>query len=176
MHPTKVIHEQMKLAIDVGYHLHGATAAGVLFRDWKDREPAEEITVFIEDVEPYESGRFYKRELPCILELLDKIEQELEVIIIDGFVWLANDSATAQPGLGAFLFEQLGKKVAVIGVAKTEFIGSGASELLRGNSRRPLFVSAAGIDLGQAVQGIKQMHGEHRIPTLLKRVDQLSRV
>ncbi|WP_207420305.1 hypothetical protein [Desertivirga brevis] len=49
----------------------------------------------------YIPGEFYKRELPGILSLLDKINFELiQAIIIDGFVIL-NDEG--KPGLGGYL-------------------------------------------------------------------------
>jgi len=166
----------MKLVIDVGYHGQVATAAGVLFENWRDAKPAQELRIPIEDVAPYEPGLFYKRELPCIMKLLESVNDELDAIVVDGFVWLSNDAENPKPGLGAYLYEKLDKKVDVIGVAKTQFVGSGAAQLLRGKSKRPLFVSAAGIDLVEAIHLVNSMHGPNRIPTLLKRVDQLSRI
>ena len=38
-----------------------------------------------------------------------------------------------------------------------------------------LFVTAAGIDVAAAARGLKSMHGAHRLPTLLARVDALAR-
>lgn len=166
----------MKLAIDVGYHEHGATAAGVLFEDWKDPKPADEISVVVKDVQPYEPGQFYKRELPCMIALLEQVESPIDTIIVDGFVWLSKNDTAPKPGLGAYLYEHLNQEVPIIGVAKTEFVGAGAAELLRGNSSRPLFVSTAGVDVIEAIHAIKLMHGEHRIPQLLKRADSLSRI
>ena len=92
------------------------------------------------------------------------------MIIIDGYVWL---DANHRPGLGAILHEALGKRVPVVGVAKTVF-GDALSwciPVVRGVSRRPLFVTAAGINAEEAAKGVHTMHGLHRIPTLLKLVD-----
>ena len=50
-----------------------------------------------------------------------------------------------------------------------------AYELLRGTSQRPLFVTAIGIDYGQAARWIGRMHGDNRLPTILKQVDRLAR-
>jgi len=47
--------------------------------------------------------------------------------------------------------------------------------VLRGDSRRPLYVTAAGLDPAAAALHVRSMHGPFRIPTLLKRVDQLCR-
>ena len=47
--------------------------------------------------------------------------------------------------------------------------------VLRGKSTRPLFVTSAGIDVQKSAELVAQMHGAHRLPTLLKAVDQLVR-
>jgi deoxyribonuclease V len=74
------------------------------------------------------------------------------------------------------LHEALGGRVPIVGVAKTAFRGdTGAAEVLRGESAKALLVSAAGMSLDEAVDGVRRMAGEHRIPTLLKRVDHLAR-
>ena len=92
--------------------------------------------------------------------------------MIDGYVWLDSQN---RKGLGAYLFDELGQSVPVIGVAKTRFAGSGAVEVFRGKSSRPLLVTAAGIEVSQAAQNIQAMAGSSRIPVLLKRADYLSR-
>lgn len=94
------------------------------------------------------------------------------VILIDGYVWLG----AGRPGLGAHLYQALSQRTAVVGVAKRRFHGAGdALPILRGTSQAPLFVTAVGIDLAEAAANVQRMHGPHRIPTLLKRVDRLSR-
>lgn len=165
----------MKLAVDVGYGEAQALAAGVLFEDWADAKATREIRVMVNKVQPYEPGQFYKRELPCIAELVNALECKLDTIVVDGFVWLSNNAENPKPGLGAYLYDHLNQQVAVIGVAKTNFAGSGAAQLLRGKSKRSLYITAAGVELVEAIHFINLMHGRHRIPTLLNRVDQLSR-
>jgi deoxyribonuclease V len=159
--------------VDVDYRAGGAVAACVGFRGWADDAPAEEHVVTIDRVEEYEPGQFYRRELPCLLAVLREIREPLEAVIIDGYVWL---SADRRPGLGAHLYSALGERVPVIGVAKTRFAGADAAlPVRRGESRRPLYVSAAGMDAGSAAEHVRAMHGAFRIPTLLRRVDQLCR-
>ena len=93
--------------------------------------------------------------------------------MIDGYVYLGKERT---PGLGRYLYEALDKQVAVIGVAKNAFKNTPAStKLRRGKSQRPLYVTAAGIDEVDAKGYIQDMHGRDRIPTVLKRVDRLSR-
>ena len=134
---------------------------------------AGELVERISPVAPYEPGQFYRRELPCLLAVLGQVRQPLETVVVDGYVWLRDENT---PGLGGHLYEALGKSIPVIGVAKTQFLSAGAAKpILRGNSQRPLFVTAAGIDLETAMRHVQSMHGPFRIPTLLKRVDQLCR-
>ncbi|MBD3287301.1 endonuclease V, partial [candidate division KSB1 bacterium] len=59
----------MNLAVDVNYTHHTATAAGILFHEWIDEEPSKQLITQINNVNNYEPGNFYKRELPCILAL-----------------------------------------------------------------------------------------------------------
>lgn len=163
----------MMICVDVCYGERGATAAGVLFRRWDDPRPAEEYLAFVEDVAEYVPGSFYKRELPCILALLEKIDRTPDIIVVDGYVWLNREK---KPGLGAYLFRALGKRVPVIGVAKSPY-GKAESEweVYRGRSRKPLHVTATGMDETSARELIGKMSGNHRIPTLLKHVDRLCR-
>jgi deoxyribonuclease V len=60
-----------------------------------------ESAIEIRYVKPYELGRFYHRELPCILAELQTRSTLPMVLIIDGYVWLGEQ----QRGLGAQLYE-----------------------------------------------------------------------
>ena len=78
--------------------------------------------------------------------------------------------------MGKHLYDALHAKSVVIGVAKSRFKDTPTeAEIFRGRSRRALYVTAVGISAAEANGFIVRMHGEHRIPTLLKRVDQLSK-
>ena len=161
----------MILAVDVNYRGDEAVAAGVVFEKWSDKKSIREIVVSIPEMKEYIPGRFYQRELPCIQALLKEIDTEIKCIIVDGYVYLGSDGA---PGLGAHLFNALEGRVTVIGVAKKRFKDTPKSvELFRGKSKRPLYVTTQGIDMAVAKRYIAKMHGKNRIPTLLKRVDQL---
>jgi deoxyribonuclease V len=147
-----------------------ALAACLVVDDWADAEPRGSVTVRVAPIAAYEPGAFYKRELPCLLAVLE-VAPKVTHVVIDGYVWL-DDAGT--PGLGAHLHAALG--VPVIGIAKTAFRGSEmAQRLVRPGSAKPLFVTSAGVDAGVAVEWLGRLHGEFRIPTLLKLVDQLSR-
>jgi deoxyribonuclease V len=158
---------------DVHYKQSEAVAACVLFHDWPDKHPYLELTERLADPLPYEPGRLYRRELPGLLSVIGRLSDRPKVIIIDGYVWLGDQF---HPGLGAHLHEALGGATAVVGVAKSLFReGPAVRAVKRGRRSRPLFVSAAGMDLVEAAGRIIQLHGEFRIPTLLKKVDRLCR-
>lgn len=162
----------MLVCVDVDYRDPGAVAAAVLFERWEEASPAREVIERIDAVLPYEPGGFYRRELPCLEAVLRKAAIEPTCVIVDGYVWLGEE----RPGLGAHLFEALGRRVPVVGVAKTAFAGAtGALEVCRGASKQPLFVTAAGMDAAVAADHVRAMQGAHRIPTLLRRVDHLCR-
>lgn len=163
----------MLAIVDVDYRPEATVAACVLFRDWGDESEAGHEVDRGPAAQPYVPGAFYRRELPALLRVLARVRQPLEAIVIDGYVWLGDEG---RPGLGAHLYEALGQQVPVIGVAKTAFHASRlARPVLRGGSRRPLWVSAAGMELHAAAANIQHMHGAWRLPTLLKRVDRLCR-
>lgn len=158
--------------VDVDYGGAGATAACVVADRWTDAVPIETHVVSIASVLPYAPGRFYERELPCVLAVLPKVRAPIDTVVIDGYVHL---DANGEAGLGAHLHAHEGGRFAVIGVAKTPFRGGDfAAQVMRGTSKRPLFVTAVGIDLDEAVRRVAGMHGPHRIPTLLGWVDRLA--
>ncbi len=161
----------MIVAVDVDYRDADVVAAAVGFAHWTDEHAALEVVV-TSDVPPaaYQPGRFYLRELPHIRSVLALIVPPLNAVIVDGYVWLGADK-----GLGAHLYDALEQAVPVIGVAKTQFAGATAHEVIRGASARPLYVTSAGIEAADAAAHVLAMHGEHRVPTLLRRVDQLAR-
>ncbi|MGD8483980.1 MAG: endonuclease V [Thioalkalispiraceae bacterium] len=164
----------MILALDVHYGQQDtATVAGILFAEWANDAIVRVITKQLAQVAPYQPGLFFRRELPCLLALLEEIATPLDAIIVDGYVTLG---AQAKPGLGMYLYESLGKSVPVIGVAKTRYADTPReNELFRGKSQRPLYVTAVGMPISEAKAHILKMHGKTRIPTLLKKVDQVCR-
>ena len=94
-------------------------------------------------------------------------------VIIDGYVWLGAD---LRPGLGAHLYAALHDAMPVIGIAKTRFHETPPNtEVFRGLSSRPLFVTAVGIEADAARNAIRSMHGPHRKPTMLSLVDRACR-
>jgi len=159
----------MILAVDVDYKADNtAIIAGVLFNSWEDNEASKVVKKDITQVLPYESGAFYKRELPCILALLNDIDEHLECIVVDGYVCLGKE----HKGLGAYLYDALKHKTPIVGVAKNAFRDiSESTYIYRGESKKPLYVTSIGMEQEKAKELILRMHGRFRLPTLLKDVD-----
>ncbi len=162
----------MIAALDVQYHANTATTAMVIFGEWSANMPVSEIVVEVSEVGEYVPGLFFQRELPCLLQAITQCPTPLSTIIVDGYVWL---DQCGRKGLGAKLFDALDQKSAVVGVAKTRFHEAPAVEILRGSSKSPLFVTAVEMDINTAAANVKSMHGDFRIPTMLRLADQLAR-
>lgn len=165
----------MLIALDVAYGdgpREPAHAAGVLFADWDAARPLHALRVEVATVASYAPGAFFERELPCLLKVLCEVREAPAVAIVDGYVWLAD----GRPGLGAHLHEALGRRTAVVGVAKTPFKGDTWSvAVVRGHSTRPLRITAAGLDQDLAARHIATMRGPYRLPDMLRLADQVAR-
>ena len=110
-----------------------------MFENFSDEKPLKTISKIVDGVAPYESGSFYKRELPCIVSLLQDLDvRDISLIVIDGFVYLDDDS---RYGLGGHSYERLERRVQIVGVAKLPFKGSCkfVREICRGRSKRPFY-------------------------------------
>lgn len=159
----------MICALDVDYQDTGVTCAAVGFDAWSDAVARLELVLRSPGpAAAYQPGAFYERELPYLLAALEHLPP-VEAIVIDGYVWLGPE----RPGLGWHLHQRVGG--CVLGVAKTTFEGAEALEVIRGDSARPLYVTSIGIPPAEAAARIGAMHGEHRMPTLLRLVDGLAR-
>lgn len=162
--------------LDVHYKGAGARTACVLIESWEAESPSSTYAQDIEAVEPYEPGNFYRRELPCLVSVLHLLPSLPEIVVVDGYVWL---SSVDRPGLGARLYEALGRGTPVVGIAKSAFARvescAGVVRVLRGTSRNPLFITAVGIEPDVAAQCVRRMAGKHRIPEIARITDRLSR-
>jgi deoxyribonuclease V len=162
-----------KAALDVHYDGDRAVAACVVFRAWADSVASEVVCATVPHAAPYRAGRFYERELPCLLAVLEKAGREFGTLIIDGYVHLRPEVGK---GLGTHLHGSLSYRPAVIGVAKRPLkVADRFLPVIRGRSSKPLYVSALGCPLERAARAIASMHGRYRIPTLLKITDRAAR-
>lgn len=170
----------IKIVLDVCYDADEAGSGGwvsaVAFGEFSDAAPLLSWTKRVENVSPYESGKFHKRELPCLLMALEDAPEPFDLVIVDAHVYLDDEGA---PGLGRRLWEELQAKgiaSSVIGVAKKGFHGLGdSSKAFRPGSERYLTVTSVGMPQIEAVRLVESMHGNHRIPTMLRLADALCR-
>ncbi len=121
----------MKVYIDVYYYTdnktgkeYAHTVAG-LFNKYSDLDFEKVIVTRTDDIEEYEPGNFYKRELPPIIDVLTDIKlhgYDIDTIIVDGYVHMCeDDDVTYHKGLGARLKDYLLSKnidIPIIGIAK----------------------------------------------------------
>jgi deoxyribonuclease V len=159
------------VATDVHYlETGGARAAAVGYADAAFSRLTQDRAELVPEIQPYQPGRFYLRELPPLHAVLDGLAG-MALLVVDGYADLDPDG---RPGLGAYAHEEFG--VPVIGVAKTAFrTATHAIPVLRGTSARPLYVTAAGMPRTDAAELVRRMAGPHRMPDALRRVDTLAR-
>jgi deoxyribonuclease V len=162
----------MIAALDVHYRPDRSAKAVCLVFDRFDAPHASATyEAVLHDVADYQPGEFYRRELPCLLQVLALTDTSaLTCLVIDGYVFLDD---TGKPGLGWHLHQYFQGKIPVVGVAKTSFHNNLrlVRPVLRGTSRNPLYVSSIGIDVDIAAAHVRCMDGPYRMPDLLKLVD-----
>ena len=171
------VKNQYIVCFDVYYYREYAKACCIVFKTEPEERVICQYCTKISPVNEYISGEFYKRELPCILAVLDEVKEgigleKISLALVDGFVLLDK----GKKGLGAYLYEALKERLPVIGVAKTPYKGSESClKIYRGQSKNPLFISSMGIDIDSAARFVMGLGGKNRIPDMLKRVDRLTR-
>ena len=93
------------------------------------------------------------------------------MILVDGYA----DFGTEQASLGTYVFEKY--HIPVIGIAKNRFQSCllQDTEVYRGSSQKPLFVTCKGMEPERAKEIVRNMAGAFRIPILVKKADQYAR-
>ena len=165
-----------KIALDTYYYSDTeAKTVGAIFENWNDPQPKEIIEVWSSEFGPYIPGEFYKRELPCIMDLLGGVDfDSLSTIIVDGFVRIEKDGEMVS-GLGEHLYDEVKDwGISVIGVAKSKFDGceNWSIPIIRKTGSKPLYVQGIGRYTDEmAASLIKGMAGPNKLPILLQRLD-----
>jgi deoxyribonuclease V len=159
------------VAVDVHYLPDGVARAAMVGADERSFSRVTQTrTAMVRAGAPYKPGEFYLRELPPLRAVI-QASRDLALIVIDGYVDLDPDG---RPGLGAHVYAEFGAPV--IGVAKTRFkTATHAARVLRGQSSRPLYVTAAGMTVAEAASVVSEMAGQFRLPDALRLADRLAR-
>lgn len=150
-----------------------AKVAGIRFTGIEKHIILNEYIIIVDNVDSYQSGRFYKREMPCLIALIEKINDHFDLIIIDGYVYL---DGMGKWGLGRYLYDDLPVKKPIIGVAKNHFYDiSQDYAVYRGKSKKPLYVTCVDFNIFIAKNLVKDLQGNYRIPDIIQKTDKLSR-
>ncbi len=171
--------------VDVSYSNNRAYPALSLW----DHENKEEIDVFTTEIDvefPYIPTFLAFRELPCLLEILEKVEDQPDVVMVDGNGVMHPDGI----GLASHLGVETG--MATVGVAKSKLCGDLVDEidrekgkmlsevrdngklighaLLEGKrAKNPIYVSPGhGVSHDQAVQLVKS-YCRYKVPDPIRR-------
>jgi len=159
----------MILAFDAHYQDNSSRLVAAIFQDWTDGEATELRTWAFGHAADYAPGQFYLRELPLITAALADFDlAEVTAIVVDGYVYL-NDQGRL--GLGGHLYNELDGNIPVIGVAKSYFRDTNAEAVLRGESKKPLYVTSLGMPQATAAAHLRSMAGSYRMPDILAAVD-----
>lgn len=166
------------LSTDVAYDGTTGYGIGVVFSRFDDDTPEKVIEVTVPDVGEYIAGEFYKRELKVLLAIYEEYQRIYEknplVVFVDAYVDLGD-----KKGCGRYFAEAIEDSSIVIGIAKNEYkpaTEAGVAEpILRGSSTKHLFVTSSIISKEDAAFFVKQLHGENRHPTLIKKTDMLTK-
>ncbi len=166
----------MIAAADVHYREDKAVGVIVLFSEWESLDILSyEKIEFTGKYSEYIPGEFYKRELPILISLYERIKNtELEAFIVDGYVFLGKEE---KPGLGYYVYQNLGGSIPVIGAAKSRFKENSENcrELLRGKSAKPMYITSIGISPDEALMKMQKMKGSFRIPDILSKLDRMTK-
>lgn len=144
------------VAVDGDYfRLGGARAAAVAAADAALAQVLTERTEVVPKAEPYRPGQFYRRELPAVRAVLCGISG-LKLLVVDEY---ADIDPVGRPGLGAHAHEEFG--IPVTGVAKLALAtATHAIPVLQATSKRPVFVSAAGLPRADAAELVRLIAGQ----------------
>jgi len=164
----------MTIIIDADYNeeMRKAHVAGILCSSPLDDSGTRTVTAIVHNIEEYCPGQFYRRELKCVDAILSQLDlAEIELVIVDGFA----DFGTEDRSLGTYVFDNY--HIPVIGIAKNPYAPCKVAntEVCRGTSARPLFVTAKGMPHAEAKKIVRHMAGDNRLPILVKIADKCAR-
>ena len=178
----------MILVTDVFYNEinNSAHIAGAVINDWTSDKIVETYELDKIDIDcAYIPGQFYKREMPCLIELWNSIPEskkaQINTFIVDGFY----DIWDGRPGLGHHFRDWLienGYNVEVVGIAKSPCRETNkftlpvyrTEESKTSKCRSALWVNGSNME-NDYQNKVLNMAGKYRIPTIIKKVDKLSR-
>lgn len=176
--------------LDVHYHGDDEVTAAVVVLDAETLEPVEQVVAHGKAAFPYVPGLFAFRELPALVEALERLTVTPDLLVCDGY-------GLAHPrgfGLACHLGVLTG--LPSVGVGKTPFVGTheppgqergawtpivheGAvvgRALRTRRGVRPVYVSQGHrISLGTATGEVLRLAARYRLPEPIRHADHLAR-
>ena len=173
----------MIIAFDTYYYDGYSYTVGGIFESWASNNASYYVTSKRKctDAE-YDSGELYK--LSCIMQCISMIKLDnIDAIIINGFAWLSDDGKELVKGLGAKLFNSIkviyGNEIDVIGISKSKYHVQipNCLEVTHGiECKVPLYITCSNIENTNHYSVlVSRMHGDFRIPTILRLIDTKAR-
>ena len=181
---------ELVAGLDVHYRGDGALTAAVVVLDAATLEPVEQVVAHGEAAFPYVPGLFAFRELPALVDALERLTTTPDLLVCDGY-------GLAHPrgfGLACHLGVLTG--LPSLGVGKTPFVGThqppgeergswtpivheGAvvgRALRTQRGVKPVYVSQGHrISLDVATEQVLHLAARYRLPEPIRRADHLAR-
>ncbi|GAA1667564.1 endonuclease V [Nonomuraea maheshkhaliensis] len=181
---------ELVAGLDVHYHGDDEVTAAVVVLDGATLEPVEQVVAHGKAAFPYVPGLFAFRELPALVEALERLKVTPDLLVCDGY-------GLAHPrgfGLACHLGVLTG--LPSVGVGKTPFVGTheppgrergawtpivheGAvvgRALRTRRGVRPVYVSQGHrISLGTAADEVLRLASRYRLPEPIRHADHLAR-
>lgn len=176
--------------LDVHYHGDDELAAAVVVLDAGDLAPVEQVVVRGKASFPYVPGLFAFRELPALMEALDRLTVRPDLLVCDGY-------GVAHPrGFGLACHVGVLTGLPSLGVGKTAFVGTCAEPaqergawtpivldgatvgraLRTRDAVKPVYVSQGHrVDLDTVCAQVLRLTPDFRLPEPIRRADRLAR-
>lgn len=179
----------MILITDVCYDEQNNSAhiGGITFSDWTSDDVIDKFEIDKTGIDAeYIPGEFYKREMPCLIKLWNSIPEDVKknisTVIVDGFY----DIWDCRPGMGHHFKDWLSENgysnIEVVGIAKTKCRETNkftlpvyrTKESKESKWRGAIWVNGSNKN-EDYVKRVMSMAGKFRIPSIVKKVDHVSR-
>lgn len=170
----------MIVAIDRCFYDGFSYVVGAVFESWCDIIPSYYVMsrVFCNDVN-YKSGSF-SREIDGIMVCLTQLNLDnVDTIIIDGYVWITDDKGNEKKGLGMCLqdaiFHLYKVKKTIVGISKTKYPKhhiKDCYEVKRGANKESLWVTCSEPYYAEHYSVmVKRMGGDFKVPDIIRELN-----
>lgn len=164
----------MIIAFETYFYNGNSYTVGGVFETWAD----DTIKYFVTSKQEYKDGEdAFSYDISCIMQCLSLVNiDNIDTIIINGFVWLSQDGKTTTEGLGAKLndaiIEKYGEPKNIVGIStKKHFVKiPNCYEVFRDeDNEHPLYVTCSNPDYAEHYSVlVTRMWGKYKMPTIFR--------